>query len=202
MLIEDVMILEQLGKIVVRLTSNPTLREDLMQEALIHLWQVQEQNPGQTKNWYLKNCRFHLLHSLASGRSVDSPKRRASQVQPSDQNDDAGDLLDRFEGTDTVLQDVSARDMLASLSKLLSSREIVVLQWLAEGLGAREIARRLGISHPMVIKLRRKIAALARKLSIEPLENGNGCTRSASELWNGRATGTQESPHRSAQLVE
>jgi RNA polymerase sigma factor (sigma-70 family) len=168
MLIEDVAILEQLGRIVMRLTGNSTLREDLMQEALIHLWQVQEQNPGQTKNWYLQNCRFHLLHYLALGRSVDSPKRRASQVHPADQNDDHSDWLDHFEGTNTVLQDVSARDILASLSRCLSAREMSILQWLSDGLGTREIAKRLGISHPMVIKHRRKIATLARKLAIEP----------------------------------
>jgi RNA polymerase sigma factor (sigma-70 family) len=166
MLIEDLQTLEQLGRIVIRLTSNPALREDLMQEALIHLWQVQEQNPGQTKNWYLQNCRYHLLHYLASGRSVDSPKRRASQVQPTEQDENSDDLLDRFEGSDTVLQDVSARDMLSSLSKWLSGREMSILQWLSEGLGTREIAKRLGISHPMVIKHRRKIAALAEKLAI------------------------------------
>lgn len=166
MLIEDLQTLEQLGKIVVRLTSNPALREDLMQEALIHLWQVQEQNPGQTKNWYVQNCRFHLLHYLAAGRSIDSPKRRASQMQPSEHDDNSDDLLDRFEGSDTVLQDVSARDMISSLSKWLSGRELSILQWLSEGLGTREIAKRLGISHPMVIKHRRKIAALAEKLAI------------------------------------
>lgn len=167
MLIEDIETLEQLGRIVVRLTSNPALREDLMQEALIHLWQVQEQNPGQTKNWYLQNCRYRLLHYLALGRSVDSPKRRASQVHPSEHDEDPDDWLDRFAGSDTVLQDVSARDILALLSKVLSPREISILQWLAEGLGTREIAKRLGISHPMVIKHRRKIAVLAKKLSIE-----------------------------------
>jgi RNA polymerase sigma factor (sigma-70 family) len=172
MLIEDLNTLEQLGKVVVRLTSNPALREDLMQEALIHLWQVQEQTPGQTKNWYLQNCRFHLLHYLALGRSVDSPKRRAAQVHPSDLHDDPEDWMNRFEGTDTVLQDVSARDILAAMAKLLSGREMSILQWLAEGMGTREIAKRLGISHPMVIKLRRKIASLARKLSIDPPQNG------------------------------
>jgi RNA polymerase sigma factor (sigma-70 family) len=166
MLIEDLETLEQLGKIVVRLTSNPALREDLMQEALIHLWQVQEQNPGQTKNWYVQNCRFHLLHYLALGRSVDSPKRRNSQVQPTDQDGEQDDLLDRFESSDTVVQDVSARDIVSSLSKVLSDREMAILHWLAEGLATREIAKRLGISHPMVIKHRRKIAALAEKLSI------------------------------------
>jgi RNA polymerase sigma factor (sigma-70 family) len=173
MLIEDLETLERLGRIVVRLTSNPALREDLMQEALVHLWQVQEQNPGQTNNWYLQNCRFHLLHYLALGRSVDSPKRRASQVQPTAQEDDPDDWLDRFDGGDTVLEDVSARDILASLSKILSEREMSILQWLAEGVGTREIAKRLGISHPMVSKHRRKIALLARKLSISPASNGH-----------------------------
>ena len=168
MLIEDIEILEQLGRIVVRLTSNLTLRDDLMQEALIHLWKVQEQNPGQTKNWYLQNCRFHLLHYLALGRSVDSPKRRSSQVHPSEQDESLDDWLDRFEGDNSVLQDVSARDILAALATCLSTREMSILQWLAEGLGTREIAKRLGISHPMVIKHRRKIAALAKKLAIEP----------------------------------
>src|ERR1051326_3923486 len=169
MLIDDLETLEQLGKIVVRLTNNPALRDDLMQEALIHLWQVQEQTPGQTKNWYVQNCRFHLLHYLALGRSVDSPKRRASQVLPCEGEEEQDDWLDRFRGgTNNVLQDVSARDILNSLSKLLSSRQISILEWLAEGLGTREIAKRLGISHPMVIKHRRKIAAFAKKLSIDP----------------------------------
>ena len=172
MLIEDLETLEQLGKVVVRLTTNLALREDLMQEALIHLWQVQEQTPGQTKNWYLQNCRFHLLHYLALGRSVDSPKRRASQVYPSDQREDSDGWLERFESAESVLQDVSARDILAALSKLLSDREMSILQWLSEGVGTREIAKRLGISHPMVIKLRRKIATFAKKISIDPPRNG------------------------------
>lgn len=183
MLIEDVEILEQLGRIVVRLTSNSALREDLMQEALIHLWQVQEQSPGQTKNWYLQNCRFHLLHYLALGRSVDSPKRRAAQVHPIEEEEDAENWLDRFEGANTVVQDVSARDILESLAKSLSVREMSILQWLAEGQGTREIAKRLGISHPMVIKYRRKIATFARKLALEPspaerVVSPNGSTRS------------------------
>ncbi len=182
MLIEDLETLEQLGKIVVQLTSNQALREDLMQEALIHLWQVQKQNPGQTKNWYLQNCRFHLLHYLAMGRSVDSPKRRASQVFPTDAELQAEDWLDRFEGSDSVLADVSARDILASMSKLLSEREMRILQWLAEGVGTREIAKRLGISHPMVVKIRRKIATLAKKLSIHPAQNGKEFSSSNARL--------------------
>jgi RNA polymerase sigma factor (sigma-70 family) len=164
---EDSETLEQLGRMVVRLAGNPTLREDLMQEALIHLWQVQEQSPGQTRHWYIQNCRFRLLHYLASGRSVDSLKRRNSQVQPRDSDHDQQEFLDNIRSTDSPVDDISARDIFLSLAEVLSEREKLVLGWLAEGHGTREIARRLNISHPMVIKHRRKIAALARKLSID-----------------------------------
>src|SRR5437867_1224868 len=57
------------------ITPNFALREDLLQEALIHLWRVGTRRPGQTRSWYLQSCKFHLTHYLASGRSVDSPKR-------------------------------------------------------------------------------------------------------------------------------
>jgi DNA-binding CsgD family transcriptional regulator len=89
-------------------------------------------------------------------------------VQPSttDEDQDQDDLLDCFESANTVLADVSAREIVSALSKVLSAKEMSVLQWLSDGLGTREIAKLLGISHPMVIKHRRKIAALAQKLSI------------------------------------
>ena len=46
--------------IVERLTRNAALNGDLMQEALIHLWRLEEQRPGQSQHWYLRGCRFHL----------------------------------------------------------------------------------------------------------------------------------------------
>ena len=162
MWIDDEALLEDLRRVVHKLTANESLREDLMQEALIRYWQVQESNPGQTRYWYVHNCRFHLLHYLAAGRSIDSPKRRASQVQPS-QEDDEADFVEALPAEDDLVDDVSARDMFMTLSQSLSAREKAVLQWFAEGLGTCEIARRMGISHPMVIKHRRKIASFAKQ---------------------------------------
>ena len=171
MSIDDLKTVERLTKIVIRLTSNSALREDLMQEALIHLWQIQEQRPGQAESWYLQNCRYHLQHYLAAGRSVDSPKRSFAQVHLVDNGEDGADsleLLGNIESYDAILAIVSARDIVESLSKLLSEREQSILAYLAEGLGTCDIAKRLSISHPMVIKHRRKIAALATKLAIAP----------------------------------
>src|SRR2546428_9446774 len=64
-----------------RITPNFALRQDLLQEALIHLWLTQTRRPGQTKSWYLQSSKFHLLHWLASGRSVDSIKRGRGHSQ-------------------------------------------------------------------------------------------------------------------------
>ena len=72
---------ESLLRMIRRITPNTALREDLLPEALIHLWLTEARRPGQTKSWYLQSCKYHLLHYLASGRSVDSGKRRASQLQ-------------------------------------------------------------------------------------------------------------------------
>jgi RNA polymerase sigma factor (sigma-70 family) len=187
MSVEDLKTIERLSKIVIRMTSNPALREDLMQEALIHLWQVQEQRPGQAESWYLQNCRYHLQHYLASGRSVDSPKRSSSQVHAHESGEDGVEWLDRLtslEPRDAVVADVSARDMLEAMSKLLPARERAVLHYLAEGLGTCDIAKRLSISHPMVIKHRRKIAALATKLAIEPLPRGSKTAKAKNKKIN------------------
>src|ERR687888_919930 len=75
MLIEDAGICRTLRKIISGLTADPVLQDDLMQEGLVRLWRLEEREPGHSRSWYLQNCRFHLQHWLASGRSVDSLKR-------------------------------------------------------------------------------------------------------------------------------
>ncbi len=62
---------EPLIRMIGRITSNFALRQDLLQEALVHLWLTEARRPGQTQSWYLQSSKFHLLHFLASGRSVD-----------------------------------------------------------------------------------------------------------------------------------
>ncbi len=49
----------------------PPLREDLMQEAMVHLWRSEQQHPGNSEAWYLQGCRFHLQNVLRHGRSLE-----------------------------------------------------------------------------------------------------------------------------------
>jgi DNA-directed RNA polymerase specialized sigma24 family protein len=155
---------ESLERLVRKITTESALYDDLLQEALVHLWQIENRRPGQTPSWYLQSCRFHLQHYLASGRSVDSAKRRSGQMQFAVDSDEEDGIPEQADGGNTVVTSVSARELMALLAPLLSAQENAVLDCLADGLGAREIGRELNMSHTMVIKHRRKIAALLERL--------------------------------------
>ena len=155
-------------RMIQRLTSNQTLRDDLLQEASVHIWLTEMRRPGQTSSWYLQSCKFHLQHYLASGRSVDSFKRGSSQVDQATDTEEGETIEELRDSGDTVFTWVSAREIMSLLSPHLSDMERAVLQNLAEGLGPREIGRELNISHTMVIKHRRRIAALLAKFETSP----------------------------------
>ncbi len=181
MLVDEASTRESLGRLIRRMTGNLALREDLLQEALIHLWLTQARRPGQTKSWYVQSCKFHLLHYLASGRSVDSAKRRGRRFEPDDDADKEERYLEVGDSGNSVYTWVSARDIISSLSPQLAPHERAVLNCFADGLGPREIGRRLNMSHTMVIKHRHKIAALLTRLEVpslprlqKPGSNGNG----------------------------
>src|SRR6266566_3276942 len=79
MLAEETGTWNSLQQIVAGVTTDLSLREDLMQEALIHLWQREEHCPGQTECWYMQSCRFHISNFLRNGRSLDSWKHRQAR---------------------------------------------------------------------------------------------------------------------------
>jgi DNA-directed RNA polymerase specialized sigma24 family protein len=168
MLVDESKTKEIIGRLVQKTTSNPTLWDDLRQEAMIHLWLTEVHRPGQTRSWYLQSCKFHLQHYLASGRSVDSIKRRTGQMPYATQSEDPSEHSDVADPGACVLSFVSARELVSLLSRRLLPIERAVLDCLADGLGPREIGRRLNISHTMVIKHRSKIASLLAGLEHSP----------------------------------
>ena len=159
---------ESLIRMVHGVTRDAALREDLMQEALVHLWLIETRRPGQTKSWYLQSCRFHLQHYLSSGRSVDSGKRREGKLQMTFDSETGDGFPEQADSENSVLTNVSAHEIMSLLSRHLKPQEKAVLDCLADGLGAREIGRELKISHTMVIRYRRRIAALLTKLESTP----------------------------------
>ena len=182
MLIEHRSTKDALSRIVRELVADPTLQEDLLQEALLHLWLMEDRRPGQTRSWYLQSCRFHLQHCLASGRSVDSRKRHDLEVDSAFEDDEALRMPVQFDADTSFLAQICARELIALLARQLKPRAQAILACLVDGLGPREIARRLRISHPTVSKYRCEIAGLVLKLGIpRPTHNRtsrrNGVTR-------------------------
>jgi RNA polymerase sigma factor (sigma-70 family) len=144
-----------------RLTTQRALEEDLIQEAIIHLWLREKEYPGQNQSWYIQSCRLYLQNYLRKGRSVDAGNHRhaASLLILQEDQKDLELGVD-----DTLLSLVCARDLLAELSKWLTPIEKEVLNLSNGGLSAREIGARLDLSHTSVIRHRRNIAALAERL--------------------------------------
>jgi DNA-directed RNA polymerase specialized sigma24 family protein len=163
MFVDEVSTRESLARMVRIMTANGALQDDLLQEALIHLWLTEVGRPGQTRSWYLQSCKYHLLHYLAAGRSVDSGKRRAGQLQFVDVTDSANEGSTDLDSGDSVLGCVSARDIIALLWPHLKPQERAVLECFADGLRLREIGRKLGVSHTLVVRHRRKIASLLNR---------------------------------------
>jgi DNA-directed RNA polymerase specialized sigma24 family protein len=164
MFVDELSTRDALVRMVRRMTTNLALREDLLQEALIHLWITESRRPNQTRSWYLQGCKYHLLHYLASGRSVDSAKRRAGQLQPGHDSEERHGFPEEIDSGNSVVNWVSARDIISLLTPQLQPHEREVLDCFADGLGPREIGRKLKMSHTMVIKHRRKIASLCARL--------------------------------------
>src|SRR5262249_16588809 len=108
--VDKLEIRETLERLIRRLVSDANLWEDLLQEALLHLWLIETRRPGQTRSWYLQSCKFHLLHYLASGRSIDSGKRRAGQTEFDVFGDDIDDGPEHADTGASVISHVSARD--------------------------------------------------------------------------------------------
>ncbi|MCI0744865.1 MAG: hypothetical protein L0Y58_05600 [Verrucomicrobia subdivision 3 bacterium] len=157
---------ESLRAIVAKLTDDEAVREDLMQECLIHLWRVEKKRPGKTRSWYLQSCRFHAQHVLASGRSVDSLKRSTGEKRVIIDNFSDALPCDDYHTNGELLEWVSARDMVSTLDLHLRGQEKALLRGLADGMIMREIASELKLSYPTALKYRRKIAATTARLGM------------------------------------
>jgi RNA polymerase sigma factor (sigma-70 family) len=169
MLFDDLDIRESMRRMACQMAIDPALRDDLVQEALIHLWLREQACPGHPPAWYTQSCRFHLKNYLRGGRSVDSPKRFRGRRPANESSEEKEAAWDDTVGSASLLSYVSVREICALLSPRLSVLERQILACLTDGLGMREIALRLGVSHTLVIQRRQRIAALAIGLGVLPM---------------------------------
>ncbi len=164
MFVDELSTRDSLARMIRGLTGNAAFQDDLLQEALIHLWTMEIARSGQTRSWYLQSCKYHLQHYLAGGRSVDSAKRRDGRLELSADGEFENSFVEDFDSGSSLFDAVSARDIISLLSPRLDNQGRAVLKCLADGLRLREIGRRLNVSHTLVIRHRRKIASLYKRL--------------------------------------
>jgi DNA-binding CsgD family transcriptional regulator len=161
-------VIMRLRQVATRLTADADLRQDLMQEMHLHLLKAQAIDPGKPFEWYLKGCEFRARNYLELGRSIDSQKRSARAVAFGCSVGGGHAEGQEEHLVDTNKADLRVELMTAEIVQLvanrLTPRQQQTLDLLMKGCGVRETARRLGVSHPAIIKHRRKIAQLAAAL--------------------------------------
>jgi hypothetical protein len=168
MLTEDAKIIGSLRRIISRLVTDSAMQKDLMQEGLLRLCRLETEKIGQTRSWYLQNCRFHLQHWLALGRSLDSFKRDIDDNRVVIDTVADEETLEGYDTNGELFELVCAKDFVSTLACHLKPRERALLGGLAEGLVLRDVALQLNLSYRTALNYRRKIAGLAIKLGIAP----------------------------------
>lgn len=130
-MIREEQTIERLRKVATKLTDDPQWQHELFSEMHAFLSRMRVSEPGLKTIWYVKGCEQH-------GRTYLKQLKGPNAEPPRDE------------------EQIAAVDA-PRLRPQLSPRQREVFDLLREGRGIRETARMLGISHPAVIKLRRKI---------------------------------------------
>ena len=168
MLLDDPAVETTLRGIVAGLEANPDCQKDLLQEALLHFWSTKGKYPGKRLSWYLRSCKFHLLHLLFSGKSVDSPKHSCAQAAFPDNYPWQEEWPYTSEFDDGIMSEVNADDIFCLLMNRLKPIDQIILDGLVEGLRVREIATKINRPRGFVERHRLHVAKLALQLGINP----------------------------------
>ena len=152
-------IVRQLHGIAGKLTADPDLQKDLMQEMFVHLVRIQTAEAGQTLSWYLKSCEFHARKYLKLGPSIE-PAMRADDGEARGNGAAHSPAAAAIE----IQGELITHDIANRIVPRLSDMQQQILFLLMKGCGVRETGREVGITHPAVIKHRKKIARVAHEL--------------------------------------
>ena len=176
-------IVRQLHGIAGKLTADPDLHMDLMQEMFVHLVQIHTADAGQMLSWYLKSCEVHACNYLGRSRN-NAP---CMEIPATDNGEPHGNGAPRspMAGAIEIQGELITNETANLIIPRLSNMQQQILFLLMKGCGVRETGREVGITHPAVIKHRKKIARIARELlqeskdlgvavAVQPGANGNG----------------------------
>jgi len=131
-------------------------QDDLYQEMCIHLWNNFKGGApdGINEAYIVRGCEFHLLNYLRKEREKATIVSLEEPI-----NEEGNTLEDILQGRGEALDNCIDRELTLEdiRNNGLSKREEDVLSLLMESYTVREIGVRLGISHVMVVKLKKRI---------------------------------------------
>jgi DNA-directed RNA polymerase specialized sigma24 family protein len=135
--------------------------EDLYQEALFYLWQ--QYNTGKLKNknksYILQGCYYYLKNHIRKYVKFKEGQINSNcyyNAEKSDKEIGKGSILDYSRPTSFDLDEYLYYE---EFKKGLSLKEKTLLNLRLRGLSTREIGKELGVSHTMVLKMRKKMMA-------------------------------------------
>ncbi len=132
--------------------------DDLYQEAVLHLWKEYKLNTflGKNDSYLLQGCYYYLRNYV---RNMELKSRNISIYDKKYSN--SGRDKEYFVAKEEKPPEDEV--FMQELSGLLEEKEKKVFLLLSEGYTIREIAGKTGVSHPMIIKTRKKIAERTKK---------------------------------------
>ncbi len=139
--------------------------DDLYQEILLYLWLEKEKGQLKNKNdsYILQGCYYFLKNYIRKNIKTVAVSKQPypSREEMSYGMKEATELATKSDNK-YFLDEYLYLD---EFSKQLSMREKILLDFLIKGLTNREIAKKLGVSHAMVAKIRKKIKQKYQELN-------------------------------------
>ena len=137
--------------------------EDLYQEALMNLWEKYGRGEldDKTLSFIVQGCSFNMRNYIRTHFKGVDRKAVSAYEQINEEGDVLMDLLaDKKSGY--YGEYINTRAMVKDLEADLGEREKTVLSMSRRGMTTREIGKKLGISHVMVVKIKKKISRAYR----------------------------------------
>jgi RNA polymerase sigma factor (sigma-70 family) len=139
--------------------------EDLLQEALVRLWQ--DFNAGKlqdkTDSYILQGAYFHLKNYIRTYREKAKVSSLEAILSAEERDFSLEELVEDKESLDyrDTLNDQMLADAIRNNG--LNPKEKLIVSLCADGLTMRDIGKRLGVSHVSVVKAMRKIREKCQK---------------------------------------
>lgn len=131
-------------------------RDDLYQEILLHLWVDFKDGKldSKTDSYILQGCYFYIKNYVRVNRM----KINTVSIEEMKGKDEwsISEKREEIVNFEFLIEQIESSD-------IFNEREKKVLHMLLEGLTVREIGNELGVSHVMVLKIKRKIEMKIKK---------------------------------------